>query len=116
MIRPHGIIIGRKQGHEMVKYPSRIRYEEDNPTVTLRLTSDLKAALDEVRGERSYADLVRDMLRDSAVISSQARKRYQITCNCSRCGREIPIEPGSLIHKEVLQYLNGKWYHAECKR
>ena len=52
---------GPKGGKRRVPSPSRQRYDAKNPVISIRLTSDLRAALDDLRskGSISVADILR---------------------------------------------------------
>ena len=52
---------GKRRGNRRVPSPSRQRYDAKNPVVSFRLTSDLRAALDDLRseGDVSIADILR---------------------------------------------------------
>ena len=57
----HGNRLGPRGGKRRVPSPSRQRYDAKNPVVSFRLTSDLRAALDDLRseGDVSIADILR---------------------------------------------------------
>jgi hypothetical protein len=48
-------------GKRRTPSPSRLRYDAKNPVLSLRLTADLRAALDELRykGDFSFSDIFR---------------------------------------------------------
>ena len=59
--KPHGTRRGPRRGKRRVPSPSRQRYDEKNPVLSLRLSADLRAALDELRhmGGFSFSDIFR---------------------------------------------------------
>ena len=59
--KPRGNRRGPRGGKRRVPSPSRQRYDKKNPVLSLRLTADLRAALDDLRskGDVSIADILR---------------------------------------------------------
>ena len=59
--KPRGNRRGPRGGKRRVPSPSRQRYDANNPVISLRLTADLRAALDDLRskGDVSIADILR---------------------------------------------------------
>ncbi len=87
--------------------PSQIKYQMEHPPVTVHLNKDLKEVLDVVKGSRSYAQVISDMIRGSIDMEKQvkrlplteavlkynngfreARFRYSIVGDCRKCHRE----------------------------
>ena len=58
---PRGNRRGPKSGKRRTPSPSRLRYEARNPVVSVRVTVDMRAALDDLRvkGDVSIADVLR---------------------------------------------------------
>ena len=58
---PRGNRRGPKSGKRRTPSPSRLRYEARNPVVSVRVTVDMRAALDDLRakGDVSIADILR---------------------------------------------------------
>ena len=59
--KPRGNRRGARGGKRRVPSPSRLRYDAKNPVLSIRLTADLRAALDDLRGKGdiSIADILR---------------------------------------------------------
>ncbi len=59
--KPRGNRRGPKGGKRRVPSPSRQRYDAKNPIVSIRLTADIRAAVDDLRskGDVSIADVFR---------------------------------------------------------
>ena len=59
--KPRGNRRGPNGGKRRVPSPSRQRYDAKNPVISIRLTADLRAALDDLRskGPVSIADILR---------------------------------------------------------
>jgi hypothetical protein len=123
------------------KYPSQIRYEENNPTITFRITKAEKELIEVLAKDagKSISTLVRMALLDvqkeftEALCEmwdkgeddgfdkgnkwgyQKAKQEYEITYPCSICGELISFKPNSDCHKDVMQFLkeNG-WRHSAC--
>jgi len=124
----------RYWGWNMIdKPPSRIRYETKHPTISVRVTKDLKEALDRFSqdvGGLSYAQIIKEGLESAKELDKiskiqyelgyeegfkDGKKKYRIAIPCSICGKEILLEPGSPIHKDAIKLLMAKgWAHGEC--
>jgi len=112
------------------KSPSRVKYEEKNPMISMRLTSDLKKMLDSLKGDRSYPNLIKDLIkttgdeRTTKMITDarlegiveggkRARKKYEIKYKCAVCGKDMTMYPGDKDHQAAVKALKG-WSHEEC--
>ena len=111
------------------KYPSQMRYEENNPTITFRVTKAEKELIERTAKltKRSVSTLVRikllDLEKEITLINNQlkadadqkAKEKYALSYPCSVCGSMIIIRPNSKSHNKIKQYLkeNG-WRHADC--
>lgn len=111
------------------KLPSRIKYEKNNPTVSFRVTKDLRDVLEDIkeRTGKSYAGIVKEVLTKAEETWEKAFEEgcdegyeaatmeYRIWYNCSVCGKKIFIDPNSKIHKKVIEYLRKEgWGHKSC--
>lgn len=108
------------------KYPSKIRYEENNPSITFRVTKEEKESIEQMAEEadKSISTLVRiallhlheemeDMYGDAYnygydIGCDDTKKNYAISYPCSVCGSLCVISPNSECHKAVLQFLQEK--------
>lgn len=87
--------------------PSYIRYQIEHPPVTVHLSKKVKENLDAIKGDRSYAEVINEIINDTfnleqeiqrlpineAVISyhrgfREAETRYAQWGVCKKCGRE----------------------------
>ena len=87
--------------------PSYIRYQIEHPPVTVHLSKKVKENLDAIKGDRSYAEAINEIINDTfnleqeiqrlpineAVISyhrgfREAEARYAQWGVCKKCGRE----------------------------
>jgi hypothetical protein len=107
------------------KPPSRIRYERDHPTVSVRMSKKIKSTLDEIRAKtgHSYAEILKMALRKAKQLWSSAYEegyteavnQYGIYYCCSKCGEPIFITYDDPCYQAVIAYLKRYgWGHAEC--
>ena len=43
--------------------PSYYKYQEENPVITIRLTKNLREELDKVKGDMTYAQMIRKIIK-----------------------------------------------------
>ena len=114
------------------KPPSRVRYEENHPVMSCRLSKAdhnlLKQRLEELN--ISFATFVKNALdrlelkmskikkaRDEGHKQGydQAKKEHQIWYHCDTCQERININPNSESHKAIIQYMKEhEWGHSNC--
>ncbi len=104
--------------------PSKIRYDKENPIISIRLSKSLKEALDDVREDKSYAMFIKELLQkeiDLKVHASgyrkgfdEAIKRFRISYPCCVCEKEIHLLPDEADTKAAIELLEGTWGHDEC--
>lgn len=108
--------------------PSYYRYQREHPTISIRLTKDLKEMLDRVRGEMSYSDIIRKILRgDFREIHERAYglgyddgyndafREFAIWYYCVVCGKPIYVKANSNAHNAIIEYMREHgWGHVEC--
>src|SRR3990172_3407277 len=110
--------------------PSRIRYEERNPTVSCRVPQEIYdrlVAAKEVEG-KSFADILKIGLGEQEVQAkkvkaarqqgrdegykkgyAEAESRYKVTYHCSQCRQPVVVD--SLIEKEAIdKYMSQGWH------
>lgn len=102
--------------------PSHVRYQLEHPPVTVHLNKKVKENLDAIKGDRSYAQVITEILNDTfdlekeikrAPVSEllvkyvngfkEAEERYAQTGICRKCGREFQLCSDGmcvLCHKE----------------
>ncbi len=122
------------------KYPPAVyRYRANHPTISATLTTELKKSIDVVKGDRSYTQVIRELIIGSfqPVIVYEKKieeknrtiqemdekikkieneiKRRTISYPCKNCGKDIIIFEGGKSHKFIKEYLisNG-WAHSKC--
>lgn len=111
----------KKQIH---KPPSRIKYDANNPTVSIRVSREMYDQLKKLRemSGKSLGDILREALKQQSPSAkrafslgySSAQAKYGVWFNCSVCGGSIVIEDPN-TKKAVAGYLKEhKWGHAKC--
>ncbi len=103
------------------KPPSRIRYEERNPVISIRVDQDTAKSLRELseKGGKSLGTLIKENLavqqRNEEKTYTAAIENYRIWYFCAKCGGKIFISPNGQSHKAIIEYMKEKrWYHNSC--
>jgi len=105
--------------------PSYYRYKEKHPTVSVALTQELKDSLDKYRGDMSYGEAIKDLLKKTKKMSvyneghtdgyKKGEEDFRIWYYCAICGEPITIQPNSEVHNSIISYLKERgWGHAKC--
>lgn len=109
------------------KPPSRMRYKQNHPTVSFRITrelyDELKAFL--INSNQSFGDFVRVALEKQEADYDQSftdgystgENDWKIWYFCSICRKKIYIQPNSDSHKSLIEYMGAHgWGHADCHK
>jgi hypothetical protein len=119
------------------KYPSQIKYEQNNPTITSRMKLYEKEKIDKMakRAGKSVSMLIRMALLNQEkdftntinqaynqglnVGDSQGYERgkndWQIQYPCDNCSKPAYLTPNSNCHKAIIDFLKANhWCHGEC--
>lgn len=110
------------------KPPSRIRYEQTHPVVSIRVDQDTAKTLKEISETtgKSLGQLIKENLKIQKITEKDIQKRvqqeydkgaddYEIWYYCARCGEKIIISPNSRQHKAVIEYMKEhRWGHKNC--
>jgi len=109
--------------------PSRLRYESNNPAVSVRVSRELKDELDEIRATSgmSMGDILKaglDRLKpdteeayDRGYIDGYevAKEEYQVMATCWGCGKaHLPVV-GETMKAVAAQKLIGHWCAKSCR-
>jgi len=106
------------------KPPSRIKYEDNNPTISIRVDREVKQQLDEIRERsgKSLGDILREALQVQAPSTKKAftrgieegRSIYGVSFRCSGCQNTIWIDSPEM--KDAATQIMEKygWGHKEC--
>ncbi|MFC1749461.1 ribbon-helix-helix protein, CopG family [Pseudomonadota bacterium] len=110
-------------------YPSQIRYNIENPTITFRMKREEKNQIESLARKtgKSISQLVRENLlevkneydegyhhgHDNGY--KKACEQWKIWFLCNVCGKRIYLEPNSDAHQVVIQYMREHgWTHSQC--
>ena len=114
------------QDPEKEKYPSQIKYEQNNPTITFRMKKHEKERIKKMaeRSSKSVSELVRIALlgleKDFSEAYNESYNRgvndWAIWVICWRCHQRVYIEPDTDQHKKLLEVTNGYMGHPKCFR
>ena len=106
--------------------PSRLRYEEAHPTISVRVSRELYDELRDLKATtgKSLGDILREALGLQQFLANQAYNRgfekaerhYRIDYRCSVCGGTV-----TLVSENEKQAARGYmrehgWAHASCIR
>ncbi len=105
--------------------PAKIKYDKTHPTVSIRVSQELKKQLDEIKdlSGKSVGDILREALELQAPSTKhafaqgyiKAKKDWGVTYKCSVCGGTIWINSPQ-EKKAAAQYMREhKWHHGECE-
>lgn len=109
--------------------PSRLRYEQQHPTVSVRVSRELYERLQALKrdGGKSLGDILREAVGVQARSAraaysrgyntgyAEAEKRYRVDFPCHKCDGLMSIEhPGT--KQAAAQYMHEhRWTHAACQ-
>ena len=106
--------------------PSRLRYEQEHPTVSFRVPRVLYDNLKEILAvsEQSFADFVKEALRvkERTVGAAYdhghraAKETYLVTYHCSVCGKiaEAKSSEAKIAARQLLEDI--EWAHDDCRK
>ena len=106
--------------------PSRLRYEQNNPTISFRLPLNLKDELEQILAvsEQSFADFVKEALKvkERTVGAAYdhghraAKETYLVTYRCSVCGKTVEVQSSEAkaAAREFLEEIDGL-AHEDCR-
>jgi flagellar biosynthesis/type III secretory pathway protein FliH len=124
------------------KPPSRIKYEQNNPTISFRIQRSLYDKLKSVLKEKnmSNADFIKAALQEKQKnIDSNQYKNYTESyelgkkdglmqgyskaqddfafwCSCYKCKRPFYVKPGTKEYQMVIDQMKEKYCHLECSK
>ena len=106
------------------KPPSRIRYEQSHPTVSVRVRRELYDQLKDLREHsgKSVGDILREALKEQAPSTKRAhqlgyaaaKREFAVSYKCSVCGGNLMVN--SLEEKQAIaRYMREHgWGHGAC--
>lgn len=106
------------------KSPSRKRYEETHPTISVRVSEELYVELEALRLNtgKSLGDILREALNKQGPPAENAYHRgyqaakstFAVIYPCSVCGEEITISSSQEKNSVVCNMKAKGWGHAKC--
>ena len=104
--------------------PSKIKYNQTHPTLSIRVSQDLYDQLKELREKsgKSLGDILREALDKQAPSTNKAfqrgfnkaRRQFVVTYRCSICGGPIEVTTGR-EKQEIVEYMRSEgWAHGGC--
>ena len=104
--------------------PSKIKYNQTHPTVSIRVSQDLYDQLKELREKsgKSLGDILREALDKQAPSTNKAfqggfnkaRRQFVVTYRCLICGGPIEVTTDK-EKQEIARYMrSGGWGHFDC--
>lgn len=115
--------------------PSRLRYEQKNPVIAIRIRRDLHSQLVAIRKQtgQSWADLLEIALKlQNPVLTPRppnkseldaawkrgweaAKEEYVVVYPCKRCGDAIElVDPKARLEVAQMLYGKGSFMHDHC--
>ena len=105
--------------------PSKMKYDKSHPTISIRVSEDLKKQLDEIRetSGKSIGDILREAVDAQSKSTKNAWNRgfgsakgyYGVTYKCSVCGGNILIESDNAKKAAAIYMREHGWHHGDCK-
>ncbi len=104
--------------------PSRLRYEQENPTVSFRLPWSLRADLSDILNVsgQSFADFVKEALgaKERSVGAAYdtgrrvAKEDYLVTYPCTVCRKTIEVDSDNEKLAARKFFEESRWGHGNC--
>ena len=117
----------KKKAH---KPPSRIKYDQSHPTVSIRVDQELYDKLKELRelSKKSLGDILREAVKKQGPWAKDAydlgqkagydsaKREFAVTCRCSVCGGALTVTSAK-AKEAAAQYMREHgWKHGNCVR
>ena len=108
------------------KPPSKIKYDESHPTVSVRVTRELYDQLSDLREQsgKSVGDILREALKQQAPSTKKAyqlgfnaaKREFAVYYKCSVCGGTITVN-SSQEKESIARHMREEgWGHGRCVR
>ena len=105
------------------KYPSRIKYEEDNPAITCRVPKELKEKIEKMKKMtgKSISQIIVEILTNAEIdfskVVEKVKKENAIWYYCYKCLKTSYMKPLSRDHKAMIEYMKeNQWGHIDCSK
>ncbi len=106
------------------KPPSRIRYDAEHPTESVRVTRELYNQLDDLREKsgKSLGDILREAVKVQTPMTEKAyasgyqdaRRKYAVVYQCAVCGEDITITSEKEKQSAAGHMMEDEWRHSTC--
>jgi len=113
------------------KAPSRVRYEENHPTVSCRVTKEIYQQLQDIkqREKKSFADILKiglGILQSDGEMEDKAYRRgfdkgyrkaekeFKVTYACAVCGEAVELSSTQAKQAASKYMTEHNWGHAQC--
>jgi len=104
--------------------PAKIKYDKSHPTISIRVSQDLKKQLDEIRemSDKSVGDILREAVGVQSVSIKNAWKRgvshgkgiYGVPYKCSVCGGNMIIDTADEKKAAAKLMRESGWECGNC--
>ena len=105
--------------------PSKMKYDKSHPTISIRVSEDLKKQLDEIKemSGKSIGDILREAVgvQSKSIKNAWNRSRslaksiYGVRYKCSVCGGNILIESANAKKAAAIYMREHRWHHSTCE-
>ncbi len=108
------------------KPPSKIRYDQSHPTVSIRVTRELYDQLKDLREHsgKSLGDILREALKQQMPSTKKAyqegynaaKREFAVSYKCRVCGGTL-IVASAKEKEDIARYMKDVgWVHSTCLR
>lgn len=104
--------------------PSKIKYNQTHPTVSIRVSQDLYDQLKDLRGKsgKSLGDILRESLGKQAPSANkafqqgfdEARRQFVVPYKCSICGGSLEVTTDEEKKQIAMHMRSAGWAHTSC--
>ncbi len=102
--------------------PAYYRFREKHKTITVYVDNELKEKIDKMKGQKSYAQLIKEILTSPSYEKafsdgyskgySDTKEKYGISVPCTICGKPIFATKGDEMYLHVVNFLKKEgWHH-----
>jgi hypothetical protein len=106
------------------KPPSRAKYDESHPTVSMRVTREMYEELETLRlvSGKSLGDILREALDKQLPSTGEAydsgyevaKSEFAVTYKCCICGGNITLSSAEEKTAAAQYMREHRWGHSEC--
>ena len=117
---------GDKVSKKSHKPPSREKYDSSHPTVSVRVTQEMREDLDLLRcvSGKSLGDILREALNKQLPSTGEAyetgyeyaKSEFAVTYKCCICGGNIILSSAEEKTAAAQYMRDHRWAHTECHK